>query len=204
MVTIERNPHDIMTKHILVWALFGAVFNPSIFAEEAALTSVEIAAEAAELLKAGETKDAIKRYEAAIAAGPDSAELQSSYAHALTQRIGEVNFMAQGMIAGKMLKAYQRSVELDPDHIRGWIGLCRYYLNAPAIAGGSAGKAESYAREVHARVPYLGEVELGLVEEKRGNHEVAAAHYQTALELKPDYTPAINGLKRVNAANGSE
>lgn len=190
-----------MTKHILIWALCGAVFNPFVFASEATQTAVEIAAEAAELLEAGETKDAIKRYEDALEVGPESAELQGAYARALTQRIGQVNFMAQGMIARKMLKAYERSVELDPDYVSGWIGLSRYYLNAPAIVGGSADKAEKYAKEVHARVPFLGEVELGLVEENRGNKEAAATHFQAALDLKPDYAPAINGLKRVNGTN---
>ena len=33
------------------------------------------------------------------------------------------------------------SVEIDPDHLPGYIGLSRYYQSAPAIAGGSMEKA---------------------------------------------------------------
>ena len=55
--------------------------------------------------------------------------------------MGEVNFMQQGMLAGRMLAAFKRSVEIDPDHLPGYIGLSRYYQSAPAIAGGSMEKA---------------------------------------------------------------
>ena len=125
-------------------------------------------------LKLKDSKNAIALFEQAIAADPANAPLMTDYAQALTVRINEFNFMAKGMIAGKMLKAYKTSVEIDPNHIVGWIGLSRYYLNAPPIAGGSADKAETYAKEILARVPFLGNVEMGLVEEKRGNNEKAA------------------------------
>ena len=129
---------------------------------------------------------------------PSATELaDQGAANALTVRINEVNFMAKGMIAGKMLKAYQRSVEIDPNHIVGWIGQCRYYLNAPPIAGGSVDKAETYAREVLNRVPFLGHVEMGLVEEKRGNLE--AEHFSAALADQPEHGEAVAGLKRVTA-----
>ena len=129
---------------------------------------------AADALTAKDSKNAIALFEQAIAADPANAPLMTDYAQALTVRINEFNFMAKGMIAGKMLKAYKTSVEIDPNHIVGWIGLSRYYLNAPPIAGGSADKAETYAKEVLARVPFLGNVEMGLVEEKRGNNEKTA------------------------------
>ena len=45
----------------------------------------------------------------------------------------------------------------------------------------------------------LGEVELGLVEEKRGNKDAAAAHFRTALAERPEHGEAVAGLKRVTA-----
>lgn len=182
-----------MYKKLLCCFLLSAVF--ALAADELPLRE-----QAAAALKAGETKTAVQLYADAVKASPDDASLQTEYANALAQRIGQVNFMAQGMIAGKMLRAYERSVEIDPNHLTGWIGLCRYYLNAPAIAGGSADKAEGYAREVLARVPWLGEVELGLVAEKRGDDEAAATHFRSALETRPDYPEAVRGLQRVTAA----
>ena len=179
-----------MHKYISVLLLILA---PALLAEPS------LREQAAATLKAGDAKAAIGLYEQALKATPDDASLQTDYAQALGVRIGEVNFMAQGFIASKMLKAYQRSVEIDPDHLTGWIGLCRYYLNAPPIAGGSADKAETYAKEVHARVPWLGEVELGLVAEKRGDKETAATHFRAALAEQPEHGEAIAGLERVTA-----
>lgn len=192
-------------KHIinsvLIFALLCGLINLAKAAEEVptAPSASELAAQAKTMLAADDAKAAIKLYEQAIKADPDSASLQTDYANALAVRINEVNFMAQGMIAGKMLKAYERSVEIDPDHIVGWIGQCRYYLNAPTIAGGSADKAEKFANEVFARVPFLGHVELGLVAEKRGDEAKAAEHFQAALELQPGHGEAMAGLRRVTA-----
>ena len=79
----------------------------------------------------------------------------------------------------------------------GWIGLSRYYLNAPPIAGGSTDMAETYAKEVLALVPFLGNTEMGLVEEKRGNNDKAADYFRASLADNPDYGEAKAGLERV-------
>ena len=193
----------IIMKHISKFLLFGALFGLLGLSFTSAESADDLAAQAAEALKAKDTKTAVSLYEQAVAADPENAELLTDYAGSLTVRIGEVNFMAQGMVAGKMLKAYQRSVEIDPTHVSGRIGLSRYYLNAPPIAGGSADKAEKYAREVLALVPFLGNTEMGLVEEKRGNNDKAAEYFQASLDENPDYGEAKAGLERVTKAAGT-
>ncbi|MDA8528092.1 hypothetical protein N9K67_04730 [Opitutaceae bacterium] len=193
----------IIIKHISKFLLFGALFGLLGLSFTSAESADDLAAQAAEALKAKDTKTAVSLYEQAVAADPENAELLTDYAGSPTVRIGEVNFMAQGMVAGKMLKAYQRSVEIDPTHVSGWIGLSRYYLNAPPIAGGSADKAEKYAREVLALVPFLGNTEMGLVEEKRGNNDKAAEYFQASLDENPDYGEAKAGLERVTEEAGA-
>lgn len=185
-------------KFILIVALMGGI-NSIVDAAEETPSAADLATQASEALAAQDAKTAVKLYEQAIAIDPNDPNLQTTYANALAVRINEVNFMNKGMIAGKMLKAYERSVELDPNHITGWIGQSRYYLNAPPIAGGSADKAEKFANEVMVRVPFLGHVELGLVAEKRGDKAKAAEHFQAALDLMPDHQEAIIGLERVTA-----
>ena len=188
-------------KCIIKFALILVViagFTLVVRAEDAP-TAGDLVGQAGALLAAQDSKGAIKLYEDAIKADPTNAELQTLYARTLSVRINEVNFMAKGMIAGKMLKAYQTSVELNPDHVEGWIGLSRYYLNAPPIAGGSLEKATTYANEVKKRVSWLGEVELGLITEKAGDKAAAAGHFQAALDGNP-HGEAIAGLKRVTAA----
>ena len=184
-------------KHISKIYFFGALFGVLGLSFASAESAADLAAQAAEALKAKDTKTAVSLYEQAVAADPENAKLLTDYAMSLTVRIGEVNFMAQGMVAGKMLKAYNTSVEIDTTHVTGWIGLSRYYLNAPPIAGGSADKAEKYAQEVMALVPFLGNVEMGLVEEKRGNKEKAADYFRASLADQPKHGEAKAGLERV-------
>ncbi|MCF3650774.1 hypothetical protein [Synoicihabitans lomoniglobus] len=180
-------------------AIVAVLFTASAtFAANEAATA--LATEAQATLKAGETKPALALMEKAIEADPNDATLQTDYAQMLVTRINEVNFMVKGMVAGKMLKAYERSVEIDPNHLTGWIGLSRYYLNAPAIAGGSADKAEPYAQEVHKRLAWLGNTELALVAEKRGDLAKAAALFQATIDERPDHGEAVAGLKRVTSA----
>lgn len=184
-------------KSILIITVFAVASAAAVFADDAA----DLASQALETLKAGETKESLGLYEQAIEANPNDAELQTMYARALGVRINEVNFMTKGMIAGKMLTAYKKSVEIDPNHIEGWIGLCRYHLNAPPIAGGSADKAEEYASEVMKLMPFLGHVEMGLVAEKRGENESAIEHFEKALELNPEYGEAKQHLERLTKAS---
>lgn len=66
-----------------------------------------------------------------------------------------------------------------------------------------ADKAEKYAREVLALVPFLGNTEMGLVEEKRGNNDKAAEYFQASLDENPDYGEAKAGLERVTKEAGA-
>jgi len=196
MVTLIHKPLYIKMKYISkftsILAILG-IFSHSLHAED-------LSAQAAEALEAGDAKTAVSLYEDAIKADSENATLQTDYANALAVRINEVNFMTQGMIAGKMLKAYRRSVELDPNHVVGWIGLCRYYINAPAIAGGSADKAEEFAQEVMKLLPQQGHVEMGLVAEKRGEKDSAIEHFEKALALNPEHGEAKYHLERLTKA----
>ena len=137
-------------------------------------------------LRQKRTKEAVGLLERAVALKPADSGLHSTLGNALSQRIGEVNFIHQGLVAGRMLEAYKKSVELDENNLTGWIGLCRYHLHAPAIAGGSEEKALAYASEVEKRQPHLGAMERGLILEKRGNIDAAAAEFERASQLKPD------------------
>src|SRR6266567_3974433 len=67
-----------------------------------------------------------------VADAPNRAEYQSNLGRILGQRTGEVSFIKQALLAGQMFGAFKKSVELDPNHIPGYIGLARYYTNAPA------------------------------------------------------------------------
>lgn len=131
-------------------------------------------------------KDAVDAYEQATKLDATKPEYFSALGVALSQRMGELNFMQQAMTAGKMKRAFEKSVALDPRHVPGLIGLSRYYANAPEIAGGSLEKARTFAGQVKAIIPFLGEAEYASLAEKSEDYTAALAHYEAATQLRPD------------------
>lgn len=132
-------------------------------------------------------KEAVVAYEQAAKFDTTKPEYFSALGIALSQRMGEMNFMQQAMIAGKMKKAFEQSVALDAQHLSGLIGLARYYANAPEIAGGSLEKAAEFALRVRELSPFQGEMELGMVASQDEKYADALAHYEAAATLKPTH-----------------
>lgn len=135
-------------------------------------------------LRQNRAADAVALAERAVKLAPDQAGAHATLGQALSQRIGEVGFMQQAMIAGRMRKAFEKAAELDPQHLGALIGLSRYYTNAPEIAGGSPAKARDYAQRVHQLNPVLGETELGNIAEKQEDFATALTHYEALAKLR--------------------
>ena len=148
------------------------------------------------------TKEAVALAERVTAAHPDQAAGFARLGHAYSQRIAEVTFMQQAMLSGKLRRAFERCVELDPKNLDGLIGLTRYFSNAPEIAGGSIVKAREYARQVAAVHPFLGAIELGRLAEKEKQPEAALGHYEPARQLKPKHAGVLAACGRLLAQLG--
>ncbi len=132
------------------------------------------------------SKDAVEAAEAATKADATKADYFAQLGLAVSVRMSEVGFMQMAVLSGKMRKAFEKAVELDPRHLNGLVGLARYYSNAPEIAGGSLTKAAEYAERVKAVLPFLGEAELGRIAEKREDYAAALAHYDASLALRAE------------------
>lgn len=148
------------------------------------------------------TKEAVTLAERVTTAHPEDAAGFAQLGHAYSQRIGEVTFMQQAVLSGKLRRAYERCVELDPKNLDGLIGLTRYFSNAPEIAGGSLVKAGEYARRVAAVHPFLGAIELGRIAEKDKQPEVALGHYEAASQLNPKHAGVLAACGRLLAQLG--
>ncbi|HLP03055.1 MAG TPA: tetratricopeptide repeat protein [Opitutaceae bacterium] len=113
-------------------------------------------------------KEAVVFAERAVQVAPDSADLQALLGRTLGARIGELIFVQQGFVASRMLHAFHRAVELDPRHVPALVGLANYYLNAPAIVGGSVDKAEEYVRQIEPLAPDEAAALRARIRERRG------------------------------------
>lgn len=153
-----------------------------------------------QLHREGKLKEAIEWLDKAARLDTTRPEYFSGLGSAIGQYMGQLTFMQQATYAGRLRKAFARSVDLDPNHVPGLIGLARYYSNAPAIAGGSRVKATAYAERVRALVPLLGELELARIAERDDDKVIAARHFEAALALQPDNAAAAAGLQRVRPA----
>lgn len=129
--------------------------------------------------------EAIASFEKATKLDPTKPDHFSALGIALSENMRTLTFVEQGMTAGKLRKAFAKSVELDPNHVSGLIGLARYYANAPAIAGGSLAKAGEFAKRVQALDPFLGALELANIAEQSEDFAAALAQYETAAQLRP-------------------
>lgn len=149
-----------------------------------------------------DAKGAIEVAEKATVLDATKAAYFSQLGMAVGQRMGEVTFMQQAMMAGKLKKAFAKAVELDPNDIAGLIGLTRFYVNAPEIAGGSLEKATEYAKRLEKIDAIAGAVELGNIAEKDEKFAEALGHYETAAKLKPTSTGLQNNCGRMLAKLG--
>ncbi|MDQ5980144.1 MAG: Tetratricopeptide repeat protein [Verrucomicrobiota bacterium] len=138
-------------------------------------------------LRQNKAADAVALAEQAVKLAPGQAGPHATLGQALAQRIGEVGFMQQAMMAGRMRKAFEKAVELEPNHLGGLIGLSRYYINAPEIAGGSPVKAKEFALRVRGLEPALGETDLGNIAERQEDFATALTHYEALAVLRPDH-----------------
>lgn len=153
-------------------------------------------------LRQARTKEAVALAEKAVAAAPNQAGLHSFLGSVLAQRISEVNFVHQALIAGRMLEAFQRSIELDPKHLDGYVGLARYYANAPAIAGGGREPAERYARELEKHDATRGRRERAQIAERFDDPAAAYVLYHELAGEAPNDAGLQESMGRVSEAMG--
>ncbi len=134
----------------------------------------------------GEPKKAVSSFEEAISLDEKIAKYHSMLASAKIQVAQGMNPMMGGPIYFAALGAYKKSVEIDPDHVPGHRGLVGYYSNAPAIAGGSAKKAQAHAFEIKRIDPVLGLGELAALAVKDKDFKAAHEFYDEAIQLSPN------------------
>ena len=124
-----------MNRFAFVALAFAAV----ICATPVAASDFEARGRAA--LEAGDHAAAAKIFEAAVKDEPDNADYHYLLGAAYVAGIDDAGMFGKMRLARGMRKAWERAVEIDPNHAQAHISLFGYYLQAPAIAGGDRDKA---------------------------------------------------------------
>ncbi|MDQ8197642.1 tetratricopeptide repeat protein [Pelagicoccus enzymogenes] len=151
----------------------------------------------------------LKENEAAVAAlekanrlVKDNADYLADYGYALILRGQEMNMFQAGPVYMRAMDQYKAAVKADPDHLGAHIGLSRYYMNAPAIGGGSMKKAKEHAAQIARINPYMGHLEAALIAEKEKRFDDAIAAYDSAIALKSDEAWVYFKRGTLQQANG--
>jgi len=138
------------------------------------------------LLQQGQDSKAVDAARKAVDFGPRDARAFHWLGNAYGNRIGQVGVLSQAMIAPKLRDAFERAVALDPDLHQARSNLVEYYLQAPAIAGGSVDKARAHAAELDRRDPPRGHYARGLLAMHDGDATGAAKAFAAAHGARPE------------------
>jgi Flp pilus assembly protein TadD len=129
------------------------------------------------------TREAVESFEKASRLNPKSPICHSRLGMVLLQYLGEADAAQRSALAGRAVAALQRSVELDPDHYDGNVGLVHFYSETPAALGGDFDKAMLFAERVRKANGFEGTILLGSIAERQGRLEIALDRYREAVRM---------------------
>jgi tetratricopeptide (TPR) repeat protein len=98
--------------------------------------------------------EAIEHFKVITRNDPKNAEYQYQCGKAYLGKLNATtSFSDKSILASKIKQYFEKAVSLDDTHIYAKVSLARYYVGAPAIAGGSHSKALKLSEEIKALDP---------------------------------------------------
>ncbi len=121
--------------------------------------------------------DAADFAERAVELNPSVADYHFWYANALGAKAQQTNIFKQAWLAPKILRQFQKTIELDSTHIGGHIGAANFYLLAPGFMGGDIDKAMHEAHTLIRLGSDKGYWLLASIYDKQGKSDKAEKQY---------------------------
>ncbi len=136
-------------------------------------------------LRQGRAEDAVDVAEEAVDLAPANAQARYWLGNAYGNRIGQVGLLSKATMAPRLRDAFEAAVRLDPQLHDARNSLVEFYLQAPAIAGGSLDKARAQAAELEHRDPPRGHYARGRIAQQAGDAATAAEAFLAAYRARP-------------------
>lgn len=143
------------------------------------------------LVMIGKSKEALEFLEAAVEENSEHAEAQYWWGAANGEVAGQASIFSAAGYAKACLKAFEKAVALDPNHLDAREGLMQYYLEAPGFMGGDQNKALEQANAILAQNQERGYLNLAAVYQAQEKPDLALEAYNDLLIAFPTST---NGL----------
>ncbi len=100
------------------------------------------------LFNLGDLDDAIDHGEKAVELDDKNADYHFELGMMYAEDARDASIFRAPFIAGDIKEQFERTIELNPEHLQGRLGLAQFYLQAPGIAGGDVDKALEQAQIV--------------------------------------------------------
>lgn len=130
-------------------------------------------------------------FEAAIDVNNKVADYHTWYGNTLGTIASDANLFKQASLGPKMKSAWEKAVELDPKTVDARESLIQYYLQAPAIAGGSVDKAIEMANEIKKIKPAEGHRQLGNIYYREKKFAEAEKEFIAMTKVDATLTPGL-------------
>lgn len=127
--------------------------------------------------------EALKYYEKLKNANPKNANYQYKFGGALGMKAKESNKFAALRMLDDIEHAFLTAAKLDSKHIDTRWALVEFYLQIPAMVGGSEKKAQKYALELMKISAVDGYLSQGHIHEYFKRYEKAEISYKKAFEI---------------------
>jgi tetratricopeptide (TPR) repeat protein len=140
-----------------------------------------------------EYDDAADFFEEATDANPNVAEYYKRLGDAYGGVAKNGSMLTQVSMAGKLKKAWEKVVELDPKSVDARTSLIGFYSQAPGIMGGSMDKAKAMAIDVMKLNAAEGHWQMGSILAKEKNTIEAEKEFSKMLQANPEYSRNLGG-----------
>jgi tetratricopeptide (TPR) repeat protein len=155
-------------------------------------------------------RKALEFADKAIQINPGNANYHVLRGNSLGSLAQQANLFKARGFATDGREALEKAVQMEPGNRNAVGALFGWYLNVPALGGGSTAKAEALAVRTRVLDPAMGHYLKGLVLQKQKDPGPAQAEYRLAIAADPKLADAYNALgyvelqmKQVDSALGN-
>lgn len=141
-------------------------------------------------IREGRTSEATKMLERAARLAADDPQIQHWLGRAYAQEALQAGMLRRAALAGRIRRAFERAIALDPDLVDARADLLQFHLVAPGFMGGSITRARAEQREIAARDPSRGRVAAAMLAEHEGDRAEAERELLAAIRAFPDSAAA--------------
>ncbi|MFT4111441.1 tetratricopeptide repeat protein [Silvibacterium sp.] len=126
----------------------------------------------------------------AVRLSPQNSNFHLWLGRAYGEKASRVNFVTAYKIAKLTREEFEAAASLDPHNGEALSDVGQFYIEAPAVLGGGASKAQAVAQQLQAYAPIRAHELLARIAEQKKDYGTAEQEFRQRVTLAADLTPA--------------